>query len=525
MSDRERERCPWRYAIGVALLPFAVLSALAWFCFRRTLLDVGPAYSNDETYYWLQIRAFAATGFESGYYVIDERPAAAPFSPYGPHGPMYPMLYGMIGRLMGWGAASTAIVHVVLLTLCLACFLRCYTPRGRLPLAGACLATFWPALMFLPTAMQEGLHYALATILAAVFASLLRRPARYGTLACGAATLTLATLLRPSWLILWPPLSVLAARTAKQRVAALGLSAIVGCGLLALYAWTAAPFPDGGFLFLKVLSGKASLLELWDTTATNVRRLLFRGTPLERVQRGIALAFCVASSLRALRLPPGWHRREAWFHAYNLGITLSAAVTLYVIGNWGDYRLLGVGTFLSLLLCLASDSRWSRWAVTLTVAAHLVAGPFFAATFRGIRAPHFLRDETAETAFRAVLGPHVSFRPGDPWCNTLLSTTFPFFHPVLAGLPAGIGVAAMFSPGGLSFPARSAYVLFDPDRYAQQTWMGRREGTFRIDRQDDGATVTFEPGQALRLRLLAETPLGGLYRNLDARCPPLRSDD
>jgi hypothetical protein len=202
------------------------------------------------------------------------------------------------------------------------------------------------------------------------------------------------------------------------------------------------------------------------------------------------LVLGLALSLAALALRAG-PRRELAFNAYNLGSVLLATLLTYVFGLWADYRVLSAHLLLTTLLLATSRAAVARRLAAFVLLAHLGSvGPFIQA-FKGLGESYRYDAARIEAFGAAARGALLFDARQDPWCNTLLSVNAPYFHPEMVDLPAGLGVTMLLwvSP---THEVRSRYVLLDPDN---------------------------PRGLSANLRPLARTPVGQLYRNLDARCP------
>ena len=506
----------WAWAAGLAALPAIETSILLAAFFGRTLLDHVPGIVNDAIDYWLEARSFAVAGFHGGYFTIDERTARASFSHFGSHGPFFPMLLGTLGRLLGWHPWSIPVLHLAMLTAALWIFARCVLPgRGR-ALTTLSLVTFWPLFLFLPTSLQEGFHLAVAVFLAAALRPILdgQAPSAFGR-AWLVALLIAAGLLRPSWGLLLPPAFVLLSGATSWRrralAAAWGLATWVT--LVAAFAYTKAPFGREEFLFLKAARLQTGASALIAHTAMNARRFADSGSALEVCSRFLVLTLAVASGILAARRRP---RRELAFHAWNLGSLLLATLLTYVFGPWADYRVLGAHLLLSQLLLTTSRAETARRLAVLALLAQVASvGPFFEAFTR--LGESYRYDAGRIEAFGAAARRAVRFDASrDAWCNTLLSVNPPYFYPEMVDLTAGVGVTMVFGWEGAPRPAfRSLYVLLDPDD--PRRWSLGAPTVTQVGPQH--VRVTRGRWLSLNLKPLAATPVGTLYRNLDARCP------
>jgi hypothetical protein len=506
----------WAWAAGLAAIPAIEISILLAAFFGRTLLDHVPGIVNDAIDYWLEARAFAVAGFHGGYFTIDERTARASFSHFGSHGPFFPMLLGTLGRLLGWHPWSIPVLHLAMLTVALWIFARCVLPgRGR-ALTALSLATFWPLFLFLPTSLQEGFHLTAAVLLAAALRPILdgRAPSAFGR-AWLLALLVVAVLLRPSWGLLLPPAFALlsGATSWRRRALAAGWGLATWVTLVAAFSYTKAPFGREEFLFLKAARLQTGASALIAHTAMNARRFVDSGSALEIWSRFLVLTLAVASGILAVRRRP---RRELAFHAWNLGSLLLATSLTYVFGPWADYRVLGAHLLLSQVLLMTSRAETARRLGVLALLAQVASvGPFFEAFPR--LGESYRYDAGRIEAFGAAARGVVRFDASrDAWCNTLLTVNPPYFYPEMVDLTAGVGVTMVFGWEGAPRPAfRSLYVLLDPDD--PRRWSLGAPTVTQVG--PEHVRVTRGSWLSLNLKPLAATPVGTLYRNLDARCP------
>ena len=507
----------WTWAIGVAALPAVEVSILLYVFFRRSLLDHVPGVINDAIDYWLEAQAFKHAGFHGGYFTIDERPAPWSFSHFGSHGPLFPMIHGTLGRLVGWHPYSIPLFQLAFVTAALLFFARRISQEGRgRALVPLCLATFWPALLVLPTSMQEGFHIAVAVFVAGTLRSLFDgRDVSGGLRAILLAVLAIACVIRPSWGLLLPPALALMFGGASWRGQALAAAAGVALWamLVATFAYTVAPFGREEFFFVKAIRLEAGASALVARTATNARRFVLAGTALQLRGRVLVLGLALAAGVLAWRTRP---RRELVFHAYNLGSMLFATLFTYVYGLWGDYRVFSAHLLITVLLLATSRAAVARRLAVLALLGQIGSvGPFIEA-FRVFGESYRYDTERIDAFGVAARRALVFDARQDAWCNTLVSVNPPYFYPEMVALPPGLGVTMLFGSGEGRRPAlRSRYVLLDPDD--RRRWS---LGTPTVTRlETDRIRVTVGSWLSLQLKPLASTPVGQLYENLDARCP------
>ncbi len=254
-------RASLRPALAVAFLlgPTLTASAMLWCRLGATLADCGvdrqaPLFG-DEVHYRTEAECWSRAGFGGGYFCADERPAAAAWSHFGPHGPGFPVVLGTLAPLAGWHAAAGPFVNAALSALASAVWLwRCRPPTPQLAAATLLMLTFWPAVLFLPSTMQEGFHAAAAVALAGLIGPALNRgDARPRVLACILAAIALAAAVRVTWALVLLALACATLPRASGRVRWLGWPLVLAAtaALFAGWRWVTAPYPN----YLSSLAG------------------------------------------------------------------------------------------------------------------------------------------------------------------------------------------------------------------------------------------------------------------------------
>jgi hypothetical protein len=479
---------------GAAIVLIASLPIVVATLFARVFLDASPAtaipYLSDEVAYWTQIAAFQVAGFHGGYTTVDERPARAGFSHFGPHGPAFAMLYGTIARVTGWQYHSGPIFGAVAFVLGAAAWIAIAKP-ARLR-AALILATFWPIVIAAPNTMQEPLHFSIGALLAALIAAVLGDAAvPRGRVWLTWGVLAVAALIRPTWALL--PVG-LAWQLARRRGAPTGAGLASGVAIAGVlyfaFTFLAAPY-RGSTLGVELVGGGAvqgavTLLRGFGTAG----ELLFGDDvePLERFYRFEVLAVAMIATLSAVRGRDAATRRVMAVMASTLWITIAANLALQNTGSWRDYRATTPTLLMTVLAAAATRERWS-WGV---VAAHLAVAPLAVATFTDIQGERWGRPAPAAAIerFAASLAGQVRYDPAlSGWGNTLLISIDSYDY-ALMGVPRGMGLSVRFDWEDVRAPPRSRYlVLAEPE-------------------------VAVVSGR-IRLRKLADTPLGALYENPD----------
>ena len=226
-------------AACVAGVPIVVV-ALIWYSFGVPLAAFRP-FINDEVTYWHQAATFAAAGFGGGFYTSAEVTNPSGLTPFGAHGAGFPIVYGLFGRLFTWQLHSPVVVNLTAISLSVwLCVTLARASRARALLLAAVLCTFWPLLIWAPTAMQESLHQAGAVAMAGCVAGALLPEASRVARVIGWPMLGALAFVRPSWLVLMPVWAVASTwgRRPRTVVAALAAAAMLSIAVLVAYGRT-----------------------------------------------------------------------------------------------------------------------------------------------------------------------------------------------------------------------------------------------------------------------------------------------
>ena len=504
----------------ILLLPALSLTGLATVYLGQRLADFHPDIT-DAILYWHQINTFVAVGFSGGYYTIGEEAAAASFTHFFAHGPWYIALYGLIGKAVGWSRWSPMLFDVAAVTLALLGGLLLMKPNSRqLVLVLLVLLTFWPLHLYLPVALQEPFHYAVAIILAGMFYRLLVHEGAVPYRLLGAALVIIlgAALVRPSWALLLLPLVMIvveqrprdrATRGSRFREVLRYWAFLPACAVVVVFSlqflYVAAPYshrlasdielllrsPVDGLQSLVPVSTAQGMAYLWPDIENPVWTLL-RYQALGIVLWMVVLAIRRRGFDAGQRAPghPSWRRAERVSHILNLSLIVLLVVVLYDVGLWQDYRVVAPHLLLSLLL-LAACGRTR--VVAAAVLGGLLLTPSFLAAYKDLAPRQFTDEQARFDEFAAqTAGTLVYQAQGDPWCNTILLQLQTSLVLDLLAIPAGIGV----SYGGeiaSRTELKSRYVMVD-------------------DESREGMTEAFE------LQFVSATAIGDLYRNVGKRC-------
>ena len=413
------------------------------------------------------------------------------------------------------------LFDVAAVTLALLGGLLLMRPNSRqLLLALLVLLTYWPLHLYLPVAMQEPFHYAVAIMLAGIFYRLLVHEGALPHGFLGAALIIIlgAALARPTWALLLLPLVMivvekrphgLVPRGSRFRQVLRYWSLLPACavvaGIVLQFVYVAAPYPHrlvsdierllrspvDGLQSLVAISTAQGMAYLWPDVENPLWTLL-RYQALGIVLWMTVLAIRRRGTDAGPRTPghPPWRRAERLTHILNLSPLFLLVVVLYDVGLWVDYRVVAPHLLLSLLL-LAACGRTR--VVAVMVLAGLLLTPSFLAAYKDLAPRQFTDEQARFDEFAAqTSGTLVYQAQSDPWCNTVLLQLQNAIVLDLLAIPAGFGTSF-----GLDLTSgselKSRYVIVD-------------------DVSREGMTEAFD------LQFVSATALGDLYRNVGRSC-------
>lgn len=454
----------------------------------QSVMPAGP----DDVFYWQQGRAFAESGFESGYFVAADQPALADWSHFYAWGVITPIFYGLIGKTIGWSLYAVPLIHCALLTLAVCVWLWAARPnRQQVLTATVVFVVYPPVILFAPTAMQEGFQQSLAIIAAAGFIALVRHPhQRSITIALG-MLLVVMSLAKVTWAVLFFPYFGLVLRPSSRSkwLITVCLATILAVIAALWHRWTASPYP---YRIGDVTEAGVVTIVL-ERLMTNLSAL-FNGHPLELQLRGLGISLMFASlwfGLKQWRLPAMW---DVWVIGFTLLTTFGMIILLYEVQFFRDYRVIASPLLMTLFIISYTRPRWAWWGIAACVLVLPITIGYYQETTSSHVSERVLNQHQN---WQDIWPQHVTYQPTapSPWCNTVLVSPYYIFEGqgLLMALPAGVGISLFTLEGGFTFPAKSAYVLLSDDM---------------------AEMVTYQ----MRLERLRPAPRGVLYRNLDAPC-------
>lgn len=474
--------------VPAACGPAALTLAIAAACWQAGPRDFLPLW-NDEVVYWNEAAVFRRAGFEGGYITVNEQPAAAAFSRFGPHGPAFAAIFGTIGRIGGWRPYSGYLVNLVLVTICLGAWLLATRRREGFGARALLAITFWPLLIYLPTNMQEPLHFGLAFLFAAL--SEWTTASRWRA-AAWTMLLVVACLTRPTWALIIP--AAMWGRTPgwRRRAASVPLTIAVFVAAFVVVTRTAAPYPYTSWIPAAVADPANGIWLLLDATAAGVRAFTvpYREWWINALRLEVVAALAAGGALWAAM------RRSdrRWRVEVALLALIPALLVMFPVGDiesGREFRILATHLLFGLLVVAGAGARWA--AVPAVV--NLLLLPTVMPAYVRLHEGRFAGGADVER-FRSAVEGRLTFdadaRTG--WENTVLMHVDLLQAP-LTGLPHGVGASYVLDWEDQALPPRSRYLLLREERDAVMR-------------------------ERLALVEIARTPLGTIYRNRGVRDVP-----
>jgi hypothetical protein len=489
-------------ALLISAAPFVITGIIVRMEFDKPLTAHIPAGS-DEVIYWLEIRAFHDHGLDFGSFAQEEQTTLAGFAQFDSHGPVYPIWFGFLALSSGWTYSTPVFWNATLIGISIFAFvLMARLDRRQLVLFSFLILLFYPILLYIPSMMEESMHYCLALLLAGCILRMLRGWGTTGNYMQPNFLFFLlvlfAVLLRPTW-------------------------SIAFIGLIPFISWR-----DRGILLIEMAAGWISMKLFWITTTStygslwsgsafevmqkvwnhviySVPSLLGRNNPLHisawpseaetllRYQTLLLVAVVAALAIIALKRNHGWRgafaRQDRFvflFHLANLGGIISVLILFYDIFDDRDYRTLAPHVLLSMCVMIV-DGRFLKllWAIVIS---NCFFFKFMLILFDFTHSHNFLEDDQSIRRFQSEIAGVIRYTHGaSAWENTLLFAPGAGNYRDCLGLPSGIGLSDCTLWEALPSPPKSRYII--TDRYRQ--W-----------------------GDSVKLRPLKMTSYGMLFENL-----------
>lgn len=425
------------------------------------LQDFHPA-EIDEIVYQQEVSTFVTHTFRGGYFSIDELVAKSRFSPFGAHGPAFAVFLGGLGKLFGWQGNSAPYYNLVILAFSLAGFVLLVKPNVKQTIfCILIIGCYWPLIYYIPSIMQETLHFSLAILFSALIIHLSRGQDNSRKLVSIFAILLLvfATSLRFTWAICSFPVFYLIQKNRGLKSVLLSLLAggLFSIGMLVLYSWWTSPY-QVGFLYNFVnedsLFGRLILLK--DHFFENIN-LFFRTIQITKLEIFFHFQFLVILLLYLFN-----RNKKNILASANLFILVSSLLVNLLFYDFFDLRdFRNLSPFL-LISALSLGFFNYRGIFKLVQPAYLLscllaAGFFYQLYTNNIRT-HFSQDiYVMDEKFLSSIEALEWQQKDSKWCNALLAS-YPLFNEVRL-LPSGIGINIMLTdPEDLFVKSRYVYV-------------------------------------------------------------------
>jgi hypothetical protein len=411
-----------------------------------------PFYDVDQYIYWHEMATYAHSGFNGGYYGVNE--LISPLKGFGPHGVGIITIYGIMYRLMPWfGFAAIPVFNLILLTAALAAYIWIMRPKLGESLAVTLAITLHPMVfLYLPTSFQEGFHYAAAVLLAMVFIRLIEKrdePDMSAFRLMAGLFLLMLCFVRYTWALCFLPYFYIILSKKRWRLPlAFVMTVVVSLGIVKFFnlfvpAWytslNSGLNPTGtlltdkiGFVLKQALSNIHTLLNFADNKAATA------------VLAGI-LFFLLLAALVTFR-SSSWKRGQ---------VSSGSVILLLVAGNiaglMGIFILTWTGSGSHLVRLLSANyilcfivtfHFFPRRMFHLLVAYNAALFPLYMGIFQVYHLPGYINDEPRFTiqTFAKQVGPYLEASSvSSPWDKTIF-VDVPERGLAYLGIPAGFGI-------------------------------------------------------------------------------------
>ncbi len=451
----------------VILIPAIMTILLLKFALNTDLFQHHPFWS-DEVDYWTQINAFKQVGFASGNFTVNELTSNSSFSHYGTHGPIYPMLMGLLARVFGWKEFSGPLYNLAFLCSAMLGFLVIAKPSLKQCLFLGLIQFFnFMVLLYIPTSMQDSLHFSIAILYSGLFIRLfIYKDNRLGIYISLLALVFFAALLRILWVLAAFPVlfQLFTHKKYSNKQFWLSVLCMVSFGLISalLYMDWTSPFTAGS---VYQLQNARSLAEIWNLLTVILQRNisgLFSLDPISGlpVKTDAFMRYSYLVLMVILVIVARKEKRVFFSLSYLMASSLLITLLIYQISN---FRILSVFSLIALMvLVFTSESRLIKNVMILYVIAGLLSREQFVKDYQVVIGPLF--GDTRSTAGQSVeigLDMVKYIDNPNPWCNSILTTRI--YKPEFVVLRAGIGTNVIVSADETFPEIKSHYLLVSQD--------------------------------------------------------------
>lgn len=412
---------------------------------QHSLFDFHPA-GVDEINYFQEIATFTHTGFNGGYFSIDELIAKSDFSHFGPHGPIFAILYGSLGKLLGWQRSSGPIFNLISISIAFVLFLLITRPNKKQAILLIFLTSlYYPLIYYIPSIMQESLNHSFAILLGGFLIRLSREDQCPGSIKVGAIlTLTLSSLLRVTWIFAAFPIFLLLNKknATRQKVFSLLLASLFSIVMALIYFYWTSAYPVG---FINSLFAQNSIMEMVRQLVHHVREnilLYFRSEQITGLEIVFHYQYLIIMALFIINRNKNGSLAKAI--TFIIGIALVATILLYDVYDLRDFRTLAPFLLIGVLsLAFFSDKGFLRWFLRIYLLVCLLTAGVFHELYSPTIDSNFSDEKLVEPVISEIIS-GIQFKPeSSPWCNSILAS-YPLYNEIRL-LPPGIGINTLLT--------------------------------------------------------------------------------
>ncbi len=423
---------------AIILLLIAIGSS--YILLGENIFNWHPGWS-DELHYWQEAKSFRATGFNGGYFVINEKSAPADFSNYGPHGPLFPALQALM--VTANSNNFPIYFNISLLALGLTA-VRIFRPAIYFVVL-LFVVSCPPIILYLVSGMQAVLHISISLLVFSL--------CRYWKSV--SALFLFAGFFRITWIV-GSPIAYLVARDKKKFNLLVFLACIIGAVLVVLVTGQlSAPLASNGIGAEWRHAFSESFFEGTQVVIRNFYEnmlLWFEGLSIvsSLPEQRFRAFFSLAIVANLLFLPYMLKDKNSESQATNLILLNAIAVLLltllfYQVGYWRDLRVL-LPYFVLLVANIASIlGVLFRPIVPILVVLGInsfLAPPFIEA-FKSYRSVNFEAPSSSKLLAYAL--EKIEYNPEQsPWCNTLVVSPEFYKYSVFLHIEPGLGISTNY---------------------------------------------------------------------------------
>jgi len=480
-----------RIFLSLAFLPFFFTMGLV-FLFNKSLFDYIPN-AGDGLGYWAQIAGFVQAGFHTGYYGWGEMIAPIDFFRFSVHGPVFTIIVGTLARFLGgWHWYSPPLYNLGFLTAALLVYVYSDVGKKKVGLQILLVATTWSLFGFNLSPLQETFHASLGIVIATLISLSLIMPKSLYLRAWVIGLIFTASLMRPTWSILFFPVTFLylfegpnKKRYCGLRWLTLIIALVSPVIFFQIWRLISAPLAPGygpltwiqSELTLPIQAGHIKniikrLLE-FAQRLFDVKKIKDQSIYYIVVWQSIVMFSVIAASL----LKSAFKRKNPsdshweWLGLWILGINLFNAIFVYGVAADSQCRLLLGPLFMSVIFLLCSKRSWAKPFVFSLIVSNLLISFQGVSYLKSSVTGELSIDRTHFIELKNELSQVIHFNAKNSgWCNTLLISDY---NANIISIPPGIGLEWTPHTEWLHRPPKARYALVDQQVYSQLSQIGK----------------------------------------------------